>query len=80
VGAEQEPALDEQGWDDLLDEPKAGRKAKRRRRYRRLSCFSRGLITLTVAVLQANALPLGHFVPFDWPHQQEQGESQKTSP
>jgi len=31
-------------------------------------------------VLQANALPLGHFVPFDWPHQQEQGESQKTSP
>ena len=84
VGGEQDAAFDEKGWDDLLDEQEAGDKAKRRRRYRRLSCFSRGLITITMAVLNGNRLPSGHFIPLDWSHQSKEREEQecfqKTSP
>ncbi len=84
VGGEQDAAFDEKGWDDLLDEQEAGDKAKRRRRYRRLSCFSRGVIAITMAVLNGNRLPSGHFIPLDWSHQSKEREEQecfqKTSP
>lgn len=67
VGGEQDALLDEQGWDDL-PEASLGQATgrSRRRRYRRLSCFSRGLIAITIAVLKGEDLPLGYLVPFDW--------------
>ena len=84
VGGEQDALLDEQGWDDVPQESQQGTGGKRRRRYRRLSCFSRGLIAITTAVLKGEDLPLGTFVPFDWSQlsaqDQQQGGCQKTSP
>ena len=84
VGGEQDALLDAQGWDDVPEERHESTGLKRRRRYRRLSCFSRGLIAITMAILKGESVPRGHFVAFNWSkppvEEQEQGEAQKTSP
>ena len=80
VGAEREASQDQRGWDELLAEPDGNRTNKRHRKYRRLSCFSRGLIALTIAVLRGDPLPVGNFVAFDWPQHHPQKESQEEMP
>ena len=84
VGGKQDALLDEQGWDDLPEVATGEAPARSRRRYRRLSCFSRGLIAITIALLKGESLPVGTFVDFDWAistaDDGKQGGSQKTSP
>jgi len=55
------------GWENLPMRHVARKQAKQRKRPRRLSCFTRGVIAITVALLQAHALPVGFFAPFEWP-------------
>jgi len=45
----------------------ARRLAKQRRKHRTMSCFARGILLVTIALLQGEALPIGQFVPFAWP-------------
>lgn len=40
---------------------------KGRQKQRKMSCFARGIMLITVALLQGRRLPTGRFVPFTWP-------------
>ncbi len=84
VGGEADALTDEQGWQGV-PEVAAGQAGNRsRRRYRRLSCFSQGLLAITIAVLKGERLPLGQLVPCEWSPPTIKGlrqeENQKTSP
>jgi hypothetical protein len=46
---------------------KCKRGPTQRGRARMISCFQRGVITIIVALLEGNALPMGRFVPQAWP-------------
>ena len=60
---------------------------KGRKKPRKMSCFARGIMLITVALLQGRSLPTGRFVPFVWPTSPEvereasnQAETEKTYP
>ena len=60
---------------------------KGRKKPRKMSCFARGMMLITVALLQGRSLPTGRFVPFVWPTFPEveweasnQAEREKTYP
>src|SRR2546425_8165065 len=60
---------------------------KGRKKPRKMSCFARGMMLITVALLQGRSLPTGRFVPFVWPTSPEverearnQAETEKTYP
>lgn len=57
----------------------ARRLATGRQPARKLSCFARGILLITVALLQGRALPTGRFVPFAWPTSGEQEDSGAAS-
>ena len=81
VGGQQDALVDGHAWDDVPEElSDEHSKRTRRRRSRRLSCLSRGLIAITTALLKGESLPMGTFVPFAWSTPAQQGEVQKTSP
>lgn len=61
---------------------------KGRQKQRKMSCFARGIMLITVALLQGRPLPSGQFRSFTWPSSSEEGVmdtnhqagAQKTSP
>jgi hypothetical protein len=60
---------------------------KGRKKARKMSCFARGMMLITVALLQGRSLPTGRFVPFVWPTSPEveseasnQAKTEKTYP
>jgi hypothetical protein len=67
VGGHVDANLSVSGWENLPMRHVARKQAKQRKRPRRLSCFTRGVIAITVALLQGHALPVGFFAPFEWP-------------
>jgi hypothetical protein len=46
------------------------RRARRHGRPRLLSCFRRGVLTILVALIAGEPLPLGRFIPEPWPRPQ----------
>jgi hypothetical protein len=68
VGGQIEASLPASSLDELPATHIARRLAKQeRRRQRRLSCVSQGLVALSVAVVNGQPVLFGQFVPFDWP-------------
>lgn len=67
VGGEAEEAVAVSSVSELPEGHVARRRATGRSRPRLLSCFRRGVLTLLVALLQGQAVPLGRFVPEPWP-------------
>lgn len=57
----------------------ARRLDKRRHKYRKMSCFARGIMLVTLALLQGNPFPSGQFVPFVWPCSSPESESESES-
>lgn len=45
----------------------ARRQCKNRKKSRKMSCFARGIMLVTLALLQGEAIATGHFLPFSWP-------------
>jgi Transposase DDE domain len=45
----------------------ARRLDKGRKKARKMSCFALGILAITVALLQGQPAPIGHFIPFAWP-------------
>lgn len=64
---------------DLPETHIARRLAKGARPTRKLSCFARGIMLITVALLQGRHLPTGGFVPFAWPTSGEPDDLEATS-
>ena len=67
VGGEVDAHLPPSSLDALPETPIALRCAAGRPTSRRLSCFRRGLITILVALIRGDPLPLGRFIPESWP-------------
>jgi Transposase DDE domain len=89
VGGESDAAQCASSFDALPPTHIARRLCKHRDTPpHKLSCFARGLIILTSALLQGESLPTGHFVPFSWPSlppqtvqkHERQGAKKKTYP
>lgn len=51
------------------------RRARHQGRPRLLSCFRRGVLTILVALIAGDPLPLGRFVPEPWPRTQTGGRA-----
>jgi hypothetical protein len=67
VGGQSDAAQCASTLDALPPTHSARRLSKHRDKPRKLSCFARGLMILTIALLQGGSLPMGQFVPFSWP-------------
>ena len=67
VGGEADATLPESSLEELPEGHIARRRATGRSRPRLLSCFRRGVLTILVALLQGQEVPLGRFVPEPWP-------------
>ncbi|MDQ5853243.1 MAG: transposase [Chloroflexota bacterium] len=67
VGGEADATLPASSVAALPERHVARRRARGRARPRLLSCFRRGVLTILAAVLQAQPLPLGRFLPEPWP-------------
>ncbi len=67
VGGEADATLPASSVAALPELHVARRRARGRARPRLLSCFRRGVLTILAAVLQAQPLPLGRFLPEPWP-------------
>jgi len=44
-----------------------------------MSCFARGIMLITVVLLQGRCLPTGQFVPFTWPTSPGEGGVEASS-
>lgn len=67
VGGESDAAQSASTLDALPPTHIARRLCKHRDKPRTLSCFARGLMKLTIALLQGESIPTGQFMPFSWP-------------
>jgi len=67
VGGEVDAHQPASSFEALPEAHMARKNAKKRAARRRISCFARGIITITLALLEGRMLPLGRFVPFEWP-------------
>jgi hypothetical protein len=67
VGGETDASQIQSDLEALPDLHVARRTATKRSRPRLQSCFAQGLRRIFVALLKAEPLPLGHFVPEPWP-------------
>lgn len=67
VGGEADATLGVSSLEELPMEHTARRRATGRARPRLLSCFRRGILTILVALLQGQDVPMGRFVPEPWP-------------
>ena len=67
VGGEADATLPVSSLEALPALHVARRRATGRSQPRLLSCFRRGVLTILVALLQGQALPLGRFLPEPWP-------------
>ena len=67
VGGEADATLPASSVAALPELHVARRRARGRAQPRLLSCFRRGVLTILAAVLQAQPLPLGRFLPEPWP-------------
>ena len=52
---------------------------KGRQKQRKMSCFARGIMLITLALGQGHPLPTGQFVPFTWPTSPQEGEAGASS-
>ncbi len=67
VGGEADATLPASSLEALPVGHVARRRATGRAQPRLLSCFRRGVLTILVALLQGQPLPLGRFLPEPWP-------------
>jgi hypothetical protein len=67
VGGEVDASLSSSSLDHLPDTHIARRRATGHSQPRRLSCFRRGIITILIALIKRDPLPLGRFIPEPWP-------------
>jgi hypothetical protein len=67
VGGEAEERLPVSSLEELPELHIARRRASGRARPRLLSCFRRGVLTVLVAMLKGEPVPLGRFRPEPWP-------------
>jgi len=67
VGGQSDAAQPASTLDALPATHIARRLCKQRTKPRKMSCFARGIMMLTLAILQGQTLPTGQFVPFPWP-------------
>lgn len=74
VGGKSDAAQSASSLETLPSTHSARRLATHQRKPRKMSCFARGIMLLTLALLQGDGLPLGQFVPFIWPVSPPQSE------
>jgi len=67
VGGESDATPPASTFDALPPDHLARRLSKQRKKQRKISCFARGLMMLTMALLQGESIPTGQLVPFFWP-------------
>lgn len=67
VGGESDATQPASTLDALPSHHIARRLCKKRKKSRKMSCFARGLMMLTLVLLQEEFIPTGQFVPFPWP-------------
>jgi hypothetical protein len=67
VGGQAESQQAVSMLEDLPPTHIARRLNKGRTRPRKMSCFARGIMLITLALVQGQRLPTGQFVPFTWP-------------
>ncbi len=67
VGGEADATLGVSSLEELPMHHPARRRVTGRARPRLLSCFRRGILTILVALLQGQDVPMGRFVPEPWP-------------
>jgi hypothetical protein len=67
VGGEADATLPVSSLEALPELHVARRRATGRAQPRLVSCFRRGVLTILVALLQGQPLPLGRFLPEPWP-------------
>jgi Transposase DDE domain len=76
VGGESDATQPASTLDALPPDHIARRLCKQRNKQRKISCFARGVMMLTLALLQGESLPTGQFVPFSWPLSPPQTEDE----
>jgi len=67
VGGEAETSLPPSSFDELPQSHIARQRTPKKPQERLLSCFRRGILTITAALLAGRPLPLGRFDPEPWP-------------
>jgi Transposase DDE domain len=78
VGGESDATQAASTLDALPANHSARRLCKQRKKPRKISCFARGMMLLTLALLQGEMLLTGQFVPFPWPCSPPQIEEEES--
>ena len=78
VGGESDATQAASTLDALPPTHVARRLDKQRKKPRKISCFARGIMMLTLALLQGEIIPKGQFVPFSWPLSPPQWEEESS--
>ena len=67
VGGEADASMAVSSLEELPEMHTARRRASGRAKPRLVSCFRRGVLRIMVALVQGKEVPLGRFVPEEWP-------------
>lgn len=79
VGGQAESQQAVSMLEDLPPTHIARRLNKGRPQRRKMSCFARGIMLITLALVQRQCLPTGQFVPFIWPTSPEEVDVQANT-